>query len=102
MAVKIMIKRKFKERNIKEISKLIRNARMVAMEFPGYIASETMWDHDDPTRFVVASMWQTLDDWNKYKNSKKRKAAQEKFRDMLTGPVEYEHYVLGIYPHEEP
>ena len=68
MAVKILIKRKFKESDPNKISKMLTTARYGAMQQEGYISSETMWDHDDPHKVVVASMWQTIENWNKWKN----------------------------------
>ena len=60
MAVKVLIKRKFKKADVVEISKAIHDARLGAMEPEGYISSETMRDHDHPNRVVVASMWHSL------------------------------------------
>ena len=99
MAVKILIKRKFKKADVIEISKAIREARLGAMEQEGYISSETMWDHDHPNRVVVASMWQSLESWNNWRNSPQRKSLEKKYKGTLDGPMEYEFYVLGIYPH---
>jgi len=99
MAVKVLIKRKFKKADVIEISKAIREARLGAMEQEGYISSETMWDHDHPNKVVVASMWQTLENWNSWRNSPQRKAIEETYKGSLDGPTEYEFYVLGIYPH---
>jgi heme-degrading monooxygenase HmoA len=99
MAVKVLIKRKFKKADVIEISKAIREARLGAMEQEGYISSETMWDHDHANKVVVASMWQTMENWKNWKKSPRRKAIQEKYKDSLDGPIEYEFYILGIYPH---
>ena len=99
MAIKILIKRKFKERNINEISKALRDARHGAMEQEGYISSETLWDYDDPYRVVVASMWQSIENWKNWKNSEQRKVVESQFDKLIDGPTEYDIYVLGLYPH---
>lgn len=99
MAVKILIKRKFKAADFTTISRALRQARLGAMEQEGYISSETLWDHDDPTRVVVASMWQSLDHWNRYTASETRKASEIRFNEMLATPTEYEYFALGLYPH---
>ena len=99
MAVKILIKRRFKENDIGKISKLLITARYSAMEQEGYISSETMWNLDDPKRVVVTSMWQNIESWNAWKNSAKRKSLESQFLDNLDGPTEYEHYFVGLYPH---
>jgi heme-degrading monooxygenase HmoA len=99
MPVKILIKRRFKEKDISQNSKMLITARHGAMEQEGYISSETMWDLDDPKNVVVSSMWQDIESWNSWKNSEKRKSLESQFMAYLDGPTKYEHYFLGLYPH---
>ena len=40
-----------------------------------------------------------VENWNKWKNSEKRKSIESQFKDLLDGPAEYESYFLGLYPH---
>ena len=100
MAVKVLIKRWFKEKDIGKISKMLIKMRYGAMEQEGYISSETMWDLDDALGVVVSSMWQNIDSWNDWKNSAKRKSIESQFSDYLDGPEIYAHYFIGLYPHE--
>ena len=99
MAVKILIKRRFKERHFKEIDEIIKEHRYGAMNQEGYISSETLWDAKDPYRVVVASNWRTLKQWNEWKNSSERIAVSKKIQQYLDGETEYEVYELGVYPH---
>jgi len=99
MAVKILIKMRFKEKDIGKISKMLITRRYGAMEQEGYISSETMWDLDDSQRVVVSSMWQNIESWNRWRNSEKRKAIESQFSDYLDGPTQYEHFFIGLYPH---
>ena len=99
MAVRILIKRRFKEKHFKEISEMIREHRYGAMRQDGYLSSETLWDIKDPYRVVVASNWETLKQWNVWKNSEERVAADKKISEFLDGETEYEEYQLGMYPH---
>ena len=96
MAIKVLIKRKFKEGHLKEISRLLINTRTNAMDQPGYIASETLSDYNNPNNVVVVSMWETLEDWNNWKSSDLRKSNDDQFRHLLNGQTEYEIYKLGI------
>jgi heme-degrading monooxygenase HmoA len=96
MAVKILIKRKFKDGNIQEASRLVINNRSGAMKQPGYISSETLQNLDDRNQVVVVSMWQNIEDWNAWKNSETRMADEAEFKDYLIGETEYEHYSLGL------
>ncbi len=99
MAIKVLIKRRFKEGYFNEIENMIKKVRYGAMDQKGYISSETMWDHEDPFRVLVASTWQSIDHWNNWKNSDLRKSNEEKFEEYLDGSTEYEVFDLGLYPH---
>jgi len=96
MAVKILIKRKFKNGNMKVASRFLINNRNGAMEQPGYISSETLRSIDDKDRIMVVSMWENLESWETWKNSEIRKATVAEFKDYFVGETEYENYSLGL------
>ena len=99
MPIKVLIKRQFKLSHIKEINYLLKEARYDAMDQEGYMSSETMWDHQNPSRVVVASNWRSLENWKKWENSEIRKILEKRFAEHLDGETEYEIYDLGFYPH---
>ena len=99
MAIKVLIKRRFKEGYFNEINNVIKEVRFGAMDQKGYISSETLWDHEDPFRVVVASNWRSIENWNNWKNSDLRISNEQKFDEFLDGETEYEIFDLGIYPH---
>lgn len=96
MAVKILIKRRIKEGNIRAASRLLINNRTGAMNQPGYIASETLRSIDDPNQIVIVSMWQSVEDWEAWQTSKTRIAYESEFDSILEGDAEYEAYNLGL------
>ena len=96
MAVKILIKRKFKDGNLKAAARLLINHRNGAMQQPGYISSETMQRLEDPSQITVVSMWPDIEAWETWKNSETRLTNENEARDLLVGPTEYEHYSLGL------
>jgi heme-degrading monooxygenase HmoA len=96
MAVKILIKRKFKDGNMQAASRFVINNRNGAMVQPGYISSETLRSMDDLDQVVVVSMWESIESWNAWKDSETRKANEAQFKDHLIGEAEYEHYSLGL------
>jgi heme-degrading monooxygenase HmoA len=96
MAVKILIKRKFKEGNLKAASRLLIANRNGAMQQPGYISSETMQRLEDPSQVTVVSMWKDIESWESWKNSETRLANENEVKDLLVGPTEYENYSLGL------
>jgi heme-degrading monooxygenase HmoA len=96
MAVKILIKRKFKNGNMQAASRYVINNRNGAMRQPGYISSETLRNIEDKDTILVVSMWENLEAWEAWKNSEIRKANVAEFKDYLVGVAEYEHYSLGL------
>ena len=96
MAVKILIKRKFKDSNMQAASRFLINNRSGAMKQPGYISSETLRNLDDKDQVVVVSMWENIEAWNAWKNSETRTANEAEFKDYLIEEAEYEHYSLGL------
>ena len=96
MAVKILIKRKFKDGNMQAASRFLINNRNGAMIQPGYISSETLRNLDDRDQVVVVSMWENIEAWNAWENSETRKSNEAEFNDSLIGETEYEHYSLGL------
>ncbi len=96
MAVKILIKRKFKDESLKVAARLLINNRNGAMRQPGYISSETMQRLEDPSQVTVVSMWQDIEAWEAWKNSETRLAYENEAKELLVGPTEYEHYSLGL------
>jgi len=96
MAVKILIKRKFKTDRLQEAASLIIKARYGAMRQRGYISSETLSDLKNPGIVVVSSLWQTEKDWNSWKNSKEREEFETEMRKLQEGETEFELYALGM------
>lgn len=96
MAVKILIKRVFKEGTRKDASAMLIKSRANAIEQNGYIASETLVSYDDPNTIMVMSMWQTKEDWDNYKKSAARKENERNYARIMDGVAEYEVYKIGI------
>ena len=96
MAVKILVKRKFKDGNMQAASRFLINIRTGAIKQPGYIASETLRSLDDSDQVVVVSMWHNIEAWEAWKTSETRSANENEVRDLLAGQTEYEHYSLGL------
>lgn len=96
MAVKILIKRKFKSGNMQAASRFVINNRNSAMRQPGYISSETLRSIEDKNTIMVISMWENMEAWEAWKNGEIRKANVADFKDYLVGDTAYEHYSLGL------
>lgn len=96
MAIKVLIKRKFKTGNLNQASQLLNRARYSAMGMKGYISSETLTDLRDPHRIVVTSMWHSLEDWNNWKTNPSRSEFMGEMEKIMVGPEEMEAYAMGM------
>ena len=96
MAVKVVIRRTFKEGTLKDASAMLIKSRANAIAQQGYIASETLVAVDNPNTIVVVSMWQKKGDWNTYKKSAARKENERKYAKIMDGVTEYEVFKLGF------
>ena len=95
MAVKILIKRQFKENSTQQAFTLLNNFRHDAMNRSGYISGETWIDHYDPSKITVVSTWQTIEDWIEWEESDERSALEAKLKDILKSPAQFEVYDVG-------
>jgi heme-degrading monooxygenase HmoA len=98
MAVKILIKRHFKENAAEQALGLLHSFRQDAMNRPGYISGETWINHYDPCRITVVSTWQTVEDWIQWEESDQRAANEAKLVGILKTPALFEVYDLGGSP----
>ena len=98
MAVKVIIKRRFKEGKEKEVFALLKKFRSEAMDQEGYITGETLVGFDDPQNVLVIATWQNRENWLKWQDDSGRKANEALLQEYLERPTEYEVYVLGPYP----
>jgi len=93
MAIDVMIKRKVEQgRQAKELVPLILHLRALATYQPGYISGTTLNNLEHPEECLVVSKWESIDDWNRWRQSKQRLAIEQKI-EMLTGKkTEYNIY----------
>jgi heme-degrading monooxygenase HmoA len=100
MAIKLLIKRRFKEGKAMEIFTLLNKLRSQAMDQPGYITGETLIGHDDPLNLLVIGTWQSMENWLKWKENPLRIANEAQLQQYLEKPTEYEAFVFGTPPHK--
>ena len=96
MAIKVLIKRRFKTGSLNQASQLLNRARYSAMGMKGYISSETLTDLRDPHRIVVVSMWHSIEDWSNWKTNPSRSEFTGEMEKIMVGPEEMEAYALGM------
>jgi quinol monooxygenase YgiN len=96
MLVKVLIKRRFVTGKREEILSLLKEFRSGAMDRKGYISGETLVRHDDPQTMLVIGTWESMEDWHRWKEDKKRKTFEAMLEVYQEGPTEYEEFILGV------
>ena len=97
MAVKIIIKRKVAKGKEAELLPLLIQMRALATAQTGYISGETLVSTEDFKQVMVISTWQSLEDWNIWKESGERKSIDALLEESQTEPTAYEPYVFSKY-----
>ena len=92
MTVKIFIKRDVQEKNIIELTVLLKRLRSLTLSQPGYISGETLKRIDTPNECMVISTWRSVEDWNNWVNNEKRLKIQTEIDQLLGQVTEYAVY----------
>ena len=92
MSVKIFIKRKVSEKNILELTSLLKKLRSLTINQPGYISGETLKRIDIADECMVISTWRSVEDWNKWLKNDKRQSIQAEIDRLLGQQTEYAVY----------
>ena len=102
MAISVLIRRSFSEtQKASELAPLIVKLRSLAAVQPGYITGRTFRCLDCAGEYLVISTWNSIEDWNRWRNSDERRALQDQVDDLLGEKAEfrlYEPLVGGILP----
>ncbi|MFO8033188.1 MAG: antibiotic biosynthesis monooxygenase [Desulfohalobiaceae bacterium] len=94
--VKAFIKRRVPQDKARDMIPLFRKMRSMAMEQPGYISGETLKNYNDPEEYLVISVWQSAEDWQRWLESRERQQIQNQIDELLGGRTEYSLYSPGV------
>lgn len=92
MTVKIFIKRKVQDKNVVELTMLLKKLRSLTLEQPGYISGETLNRIDRKDECMVVSTWRSVEDWNSWVNNPKRIEIQSQIDNLLGEETDYAMY----------
>jgi heme-degrading monooxygenase HmoA len=92
MSVKIFIKRKGVQKNIIELTVLLKKLRSLTLNQPGYIYGETLRRIDQPDECMVISTWRSLQDWESWLKNEERISIQSEINLLLGKETEYAVY----------
>ncbi len=97
MAVKVIIERKVKEGQQAQLMNLMRELRTSALFQKGYISGETLRSKDDASKYIVISNWQSVEDWEAWRNHPERHEINRRFESFLVNQEKYSVFVF-VYP----
>ena len=86
--VKVLLERTIRGSQVKEVARLMREMRVLAMQQPGYISGETLHAVDDPNFYLVISTWESLDHWEAWFKNKEREKLAAEIDDLLERPTQ--------------
>lgn len=92
MAVRVMIKRRVPKGKEGQLYALITELRSMASRQPGYVSGETMRNLNNPEEYLVISTWDSVEDWNNWIASPKRKELQGMIDALLGQETVYDIY----------
>lgn len=95
MIAKIIIKRRFKPGKTRQIIALLNELRSRAMTQPGYISGETLMKRGYPHNMIIIATWQSMEDWQNWKDNDDRKKYETMLEFYQERPTEYEEFLLG-------
>ncbi len=87
--VKVLLERNIRGKQVKDIVRLMRSLRVLAMQQPGYISGETLHSVEDPNHYLVISTWESLEHWQAWLNSPERRKIQTEMDSYLESPTAY-------------
>ncbi|UCH00214.1 MAG: antibiotic biosynthesis monooxygenase [Deltaproteobacteria bacterium] len=95
MGIKVIIERQVKKGKEGELLNLLRELRASALYRRGYISGETLHSHDDLSRYIVISNWQSLENWEEWRDHPDRTQISQKLDQILTMPEKHSvfHFV---------
>jgi heme-degrading monooxygenase HmoA len=97
MAIDVMIKRRVKAgRQARQLVPLILHLRALATYQPGYISGTTLSNLERPDECLVVSRWESLGDWNAWRQSKQRTAVEKKIEALTGEQTEYNIYAAMV------
>ncbi len=75
-----------------DIFPLLRELRANAMQYSGYVSSETLVSTENISNIIVVSTWQTLEAWNVWEESRVRAAFNQQVEALLLGKSKVRKY----------
>ena len=97
MGIQVMIKRNIRQgHHAREAVPLILQLRAKAMHQPGYISGETLCDLYHPGECIVVSRWNSIEDWNRWRNHPDREKMEQQIEKLTGEKMQYRVYASMV------
>ena len=90
MSVHVIIKRKFRMNQPDKLIPLLSELTTRAKEQPGYVSSVTLQSMEDPEDYLVISIWESEEDWQRWFMSPERRDLQGEVDSLIGERTYYE------------
>ncbi len=97
MIVKVIIKRDVKDGQEMEFFTHLKMFRTKAMDQKGYISGETLVCAEETNRVLVISKWESMEDWEAWKNNPERQVLDDEICKYQENPTIAEAYVFSKF-----
>lgn len=94
MIVKVIIKRDVIQDKQNEFFKQLKNLRVLALHQKGYITGETLINTQTPSKVLVISKWESLEDWEAWRNNPDRWEIENRLAALQYNETHYGSYVF--------
>lgn len=93
MSVKILISRNVSKDQIAAAKPFMAELHALAWRSKGYISGEALINMDNPEERIVISSWQSVENWENFKNLEECKQLHYKIDQILGKESKYTVYV---------
>ena len=85
--IKVLLERTIKGKHVRDLTRLLRIMRVLAMQQPGYISGETLHAVDDPNHYLVISSWDSAEHWQAWLENPERRKLQAEVDSHMESPT---------------
>ena len=95
--IRILIQRTLLKDRESDYHQVIRQIKQKASHVLGYLSGEILVDPENSLKCLVMSNWDSIESWQKWADSKERKAGQAMIREMLEKEEKISIYKLDVF-----
>jgi quinol monooxygenase YgiN len=95
MTVKVLISRRVSSSDAEVVRPLLRELHALSLKQPGYLSGERFINKEDSEDHLVIASWQSLADWENFKNLPESSEIHNKVNGILGHETVFRTYISG-------